>query len=104
MQRRCLKVKEQEERRMHTISIPMSKIRRILSEVVKRAAYGKQHFAITVQNKNVAAIIPYEELTIIEQIKEVEDRLDARDTKAALAEARKNGTVSLSELEKELGL
>ena len=71
-------------------SMSLMKARDRLSALVKRAASGKERVVLTVQGRELAALVPIEDLTLLE---ELEDRLDLDDARAALAEARKEGTV-----------
>jgi len=59
-----------------------------LSEVLNRVAYAKDRVRITRRGKAVAAVVPIEDLELIEQI---EDQIDIREAKKALADARSSG-------------
>lgn len=55
--------------------------------------------------KSVAALIPIEDLKLLERlIEEEEDRLDIQATEEALAEAEKVGTTPWEKVKAELGL
>lgn len=51
--------------------------------------------------KEVAAVVPMEDLQLLEDL---EDRIDLVDARAALAETKKKGAKSLDAVMKELGL
>jgi len=83
-------------------SVSIAEAREKFSEVVNRAAFGRERVVLTRRGKALAAIIPIEHLQWME---EFEDRQDIEEARAALAEAREHGgTVSLEEIEAELGL
>jgi prevent-host-death family protein len=71
------------------------------SEIVNRAAYGKERVILTRRGKALAAIVPIEDVKLIE---ELEDRLDLEEARAALAEAREKGSVPLDKVIADLGL
>ena len=58
-------------------------IRDSFSDVVSRAAYGKERVVLTRHGKPVAAVVPLEDLEALERL---EDELDAEMGAAALAE------------------
>ena len=72
-----------------------------LAEVLNRVAYAKDRVRITRHGKDIAAVVPIEDLEVIERL---EDESDIREAEKALAEARKKGTIPLQKLKKELGL
>jgi len=73
------------------------------SEIVNKAAYGKERMIVTRRGKALAALIPIEDLRILE---EMEDRKDVEDAKNILAEvkAKKEKPVPYEKVRKELGL
>jgi prevent-host-death family protein len=72
-----------------------------LSDLVNRAAFGGERIILTRRGKELAAIVPIEDVRWME---ELEDRMDIADADAALAEAREKGTISLEEFKAQLGL
>ena len=73
-------------------------------EVVNRAAYGKERTIVSRRGKDLAAVIPIEDLRLLERLAQEEiDRVDIEDARAALKEAEKKGTVPLRDLMRELG-
>jgi len=70
------------------------------SEVVNRTAFGGERVVVTRRGKPLAALVPIEDLALLE---ELEDRLDARDFRVARKAARREATVPWHEL-KRLGL
>jgi prevent-host-death family protein len=73
--------------------------RKDFAEVINRASFGKERFVLTRRGKKLAAIIPIEDLELLE---ELEDRMDVDAAKAALAESDER--VSYQDLRRELGL
>ena len=71
------------------------------SDVVNRAAYGKERVILTRRKKELAAVVPIEDITLLE---ELENHLDVGDAKAALAESRAKGTIPWGKIKQELGL
>ena len=81
--------------------IAASKVRQDLSDTLNRVAYGRQRVVLERRGKEIAAVIPIEDLRLLEAL---EARIDLTDARAALAEAKKKGTKSLEAIMKELGL
>lgn len=83
----------------------VSKAREEFPDVVNRAAYGNERTVISRRGKDLAAVIPMEDLRLLERLAQQEmDRLDIEDARAALKEAEEKGTISLEEAKKRLGL
>jgi prevent-host-death family protein len=72
-----------------------------LSDLVDRVANGKERIVLTRAGKELVAIVPVEDLEIMEAM---EERLDIEDARAARTEAQEKGTIPLAVLKKELGL
>ena len=70
------------------------------SEVVNRVAYGKERVILTRRGKSLAAVVPIEDLDLLE---ELEKQLDLDDAKEALAEARERGTIPWERIKAEAG-
>ncbi|MDQ6908343.1 MAG: type II toxin-antitoxin system Phd/YefM family antitoxin [Chloroflexota bacterium] len=71
------------------------------SDVINRAAYGKERIVLTRRGKALVAVVPIED---VELLRELEDRIDLEDARLAMREAEEKGTISLDELRAELGL
>ena len=78
-----------------------SNARERLAEVHNRVAYAKDRVRITRRGKAIAAVVPIEDLELIERL---EDEIDLREAEKALAEAAEEGTIPLESLREELGL
>ncbi len=84
-------------------TVTTAEARNQLAELINRAAYGKERVVFTRRGKELAALVPMEDLALLERlIEELEDRLDVEVVKKRLAETE--STVSLDELRSELGL
>jgi prevent-host-death family protein len=76
--------------------ISVSEMKDTLSEVLNRAAYGRERIVIASRGKPKAAVISVEDLQLLE---ELEDAMAARE---ALEEHARGETISLEELIAEL--
>jgi prevent-host-death family protein len=77
------------------------KAREQLSTVINRAAFGKERVVLTRRGKEVAAVVPIEDVKLLE---ELEDRIDLEEARAALAEAKSKGTIPWEKIKADLGL
>ena len=68
------------------------------SDLLNRAAYGKERVVLTRRGKELVAVVPLEDLELLEAIEEV---IDLQDARKALEEP---GSVTLEDLKQELGL
>ena len=82
----------------------VSKAREAFPEIVNRAAYGKERTIVSRRGKDLAAVIPIEDLRLLERLAREEiDRRDIQDARAAIKEARAKGTTLLRDFIRELG-
>jgi prevent-host-death family protein len=72
-----------------------------LSDTLNRVSYGKERIVIKRHGKELAALVPMEDLMFLE---ELEDRLDLEEARAALAEAEEKGTIPWDKVRKDLGI
>lgn len=56
------------------------------SEIINRAAYGKERVVVSRRGKELAAVVPVED---IKRLEELEDLFDLRDAQKALKKFRK---------------
>ena len=77
--------------------VSTSAARQQLSEIVSRAEYGGERTVLHRRKRPVAAIVPIEDLELLERY---EDELDARLAKRA----RREKTVSWEQIKKDLNL
>ena len=82
-------------------SISTAQARDQLSDIINRVAYGKERIALTRRGKPLVAIVPIEDVELLE---ELEDRHDLEAARAALGEASEKGTVSWEAIKAELDL
>ncbi len=75
--------------------------RQHFSELVNRVAYGKDRILLTRRNRPLAAVVPIEDVALLEQM---EDRDDLKAARAAIREVKRKGTIPWTRIKKELGL
>jgi prevent-host-death family protein len=71
------------------------------ADIINRAAYGKERVILTRRGQELVAVVPVEDVRLLE---ELEDRLDLEEARAALAGAQAEGTVPWEKIKAELGL
>ncbi len=71
------------------------------SEIINRAAFGKERMILTRRGKEIVAVVPIEDVKLLEAL---EDKMDLEEAREALAEAKKKGTISWEKMKRELGL
>ncbi|HEX2549189.1 MAG TPA: type II toxin-antitoxin system Phd/YefM family antitoxin [Gammaproteobacteria bacterium] len=71
------------------------------SDLLTRVSHHKERVILTRRGKEIAVIIPVEDLHLLE---ESEDRHDLREAIDSLKEARNIGTVTLEQLKDEVGI
>jgi prevent-host-death family protein len=92
------------ERYIAMTRLNVSKVREELPEIVNRAAYGKERTIVCRRGKDLAAVVPMDDLHLLERLaREEMDRVDLEDARAALKEAEEKGTIPLRDLMRELG-
>ena len=74
-----------------------SAARQNFSDILNRAAYGRERVIVHRGKKPVAAVVPIEDFELLE---ELEDRIDITEARKRLKEA----TIPWSKIKKELGL
>ncbi len=78
--------------------IGVADIRANLADVINRVAYGGERIVLQRRGKQVLAVVPMEDLAMIE---ELENRSDIR---AALKARKKKGEVPLEKIKARLGM
>ena len=81
--------------------ITAAKAREQFSEVLNQTAYGKERIVLTRSGKDIVAIVPMDDLRLLEKL---EDHLDLEDAKKALEDTKKNGTIPWKKIKRDLGL
>ena len=80
-----------------TVTIERARVE--LSGVVSRAQYAGERVVVTRRGKPAAAIVPIEDLELLQQI---EDEIDAEAVREALEEARAGKALPWSEVRENL--
>jgi len=78
-----------------------NKERAEFADAINRAAFGNERVRLRRRGRAVAAVVPIDDLRLLEAL---EDRIDLLDARAALAQANKSGAKPLDVILKELGL
>jgi prevent-host-death family protein len=84
-------------------SLSAGKARQDFAETVNRVAYGGERIVVQRRGRKLAALIPLEDLALLE---ELEDRQDAEAARRALANAKAKGEMPIpwKQAKKKLGL
>jgi len=79
------------------------KVRQEFAETVNRVAYGRERIVVRRRGKDLAALIPFEDLILLEKL---EDRLDLEEAEKILAraKAKREKAIPWSKAKKKLGL
>lgn len=85
---------------MTTTSINTADAKEEFTEIVNRVAHNNERIILTRRDKEIAALIPIEDLKFLE---ELQNKSDLEEAAAALKEARSKGIISLEELKAEIG-
>ncbi len=85
---------------MSTITISTIDAKEEFSELVNRVSHNKERVILTRRGKEVAAIVPLEDLLLLQAS---QNRSDLHEAVEALKEARHQGTISLEELIRSIG-
>jgi len=70
-----------------------------LEDLLERTAIEKESMTLTYQDKLFLAVVPIEEVDLIEQL---EDCIDTKAVQKALSEAKEKGTISSEQLHSQL--
>ena len=81
--------------------LPANDARIRWSEILQRAGFGKERIRVTRHGKGVAALVPIEDLELLEQL---EDQIDLDAARAALREARTKGSSAWADVKAALNL
>ena len=81
--------------------ITTAEARKNMAELLNRAAYGGERFVVTRHGKELVAIVPVEDATLLERLRVL---LEKRDYEAALAVVAELGTVPWDEVRRDLDL
>ncbi len=83
------------------ITLSTVEARENFSDLLNRSAYGKERVVLTRRGKGVVAVVPIEDLNLLEAL---EDRLDLEDIEKALADPENKKAIPWEKVKKDLGL
>ena len=78
-----------------------NKEREGFADAINRAAFGNERVLLRRRGRAVAAVVPLNDLRLLEAL---ENRIDLVDARSALAQVSKKGAQSLDAILKELGI
>jgi prevent-host-death family protein len=81
--------------------VTTAEARKHMADLLNRAAYGKERFVVTRHGKGLVAIVPLEEVTLLDRLRSL---LSKKDLEAALAAMNESGTRSWDEVRRDLDL
>ena len=83
--------------------LTVTKAREDLAEMVNRVAYGHERVVLERRGKDLAALVPIEDLDLLEML---EDKIDLEAAKRAIAQAKAKGEkpIPWKTVKKNLGL
>ncbi len=81
--------------------VTTAEARKNMAELLNRAAYGKERFVVTRHGKGLVAIVPLEEVTLLDRLRSL---LSKKDLEAALAAMNESGTLKWDEVRRDLDL
>lgn len=70
------------------------------AELINQVVHSKEHIILTRRGKEVAAIIPLEDLALLQ---ELQNKHDLQEALNALKEARDQGSISIEKIKEEIG-
>ena len=80
-------------------TLTATQARRQLPEMLNRAAYGGERIAIERRGKVLAAVVPAEDLALLQRL---EDEHDIREAKKSIRDYDKHGGIAWEDLKKQL--
>jgi prevent-host-death family protein len=81
--------------------VTTAEARKHMADLLNRAAYGKERFVVTRHGKGLVAIVPLEEVTLLDRLRSL---VSKKDLEAALAAMNESGTRSWDEVRRDLDL
>lgn len=84
-----------------TTRLKVSAARKDFAETINKAAYGKERILIEKFGKDVAAVVPIDDLRLLE---ELEDHLDMESVRKAIANPKNSKPIAWNKVKKDLGL
>ena len=81
--------------------VTVSEARQDFAELVNRAAYGHERVRVVRRGREIAAIVPIEDVELLERL---EDQVDLDAARAALADLENAAVIPWEQVKAELGL
>lgn len=81
--------------------ISTAETRKHMAELLNRAAYGGERFVVTRHGKELAAIVPLSDVTLLDRLRSL---LDQKEFEAAVDEVKSAGTRSWDDVKRDLGV
>ena len=81
--------------------ISTGEARKNLAEIINKVAYAKERITLTRRGKSMVAVVPAEDVLLLEAL---ENRLDLAEFRAGKLAADTEGTISWEEVKKALKL
>ncbi len=81
--------------------VTTAEARKNMAELLNRAAYGKERFVVTRHGKELVAIVPLEEVTLLDRLRTL---LSSKDFEAALAAMHESEPQQWDEVRRDLDL
>jgi prevent-host-death family protein len=81
--------------------VRVSEARQDLAEIVNRVAYGRERIRLVRHGREIAAVVPIEDVSLLEAI---EDELDLAAARDALADPANVATIPWERVKADLGL
>lgn len=85
---------------MTTTSINTIEAKEEFSELINRVSHNKERIILTRRGKEIAAIVPIEDVNVLLA---TQSKSDLEDAMEALKEARSTSSITLDELKEEIG-
>jgi len=79
--------------------ITTAEARKQMAELLNRAAYGGERFVVTRHGKELVAIVPLQDVTLLDKLRAL---LARKDFEAAVAEMEQAGTRPWDEVRRDL--
>ena len=86
---------------MTTSSINTAEAKEQFADLINRVVHSNEHIILTRRGKEIAAIVPIDDLRLILQ---AQDRQDLREAVDSLKDARHAGSLTLEQLKEQLGV
>jgi prevent-host-death family protein len=83
------------------VKVTTVEARENLSDLINKAAYGKERIVFTRRGKELAAMVPMDDLELLE---EMEDRIDVEEAKKAWKEQGNRPLIPMAKVKKRLGM